>query len=86
MPSMNQKIFEMGFSVETVSVYLLCCSLGDSGARISVKNLRGVWNSTEDDLNKGLNALEDRNILIRTLSDQEGNIFYRLSELEDWKF
>ncbi|MDM8549117.1 hypothetical protein QUF72_03520 [Desulfobacterales bacterium HSG2] len=84
MPSMNQKIFEMGFSVETVSVYLLCCSLADSDARISVKNLLGVWNATEDELNKGLNALEDRNILIRTVSDQEGNVFYRLAEFKDW--
>jgi len=74
----------MGFSVETVSVYLLCCSLADSDTRISVKNLLGVWNATEDDLNKGLNTLEDRNILIRTVSDQEGNVFYRLAEFEDW--
>jgi len=38
-PAMSQKIFNIGLSVETVSVYLLCCSLADADTVISTKSL-----------------------------------------------
>ncbi len=83
-PSMNQKIFELGLPTETISLYLLCCSLADSRASISEKNLLGIWNSTRDVLTEGLDRLENRNILIRTCSDGEENI-YHLTDSNRWK-
>ncbi|MGD8891614.1 MAG: hypothetical protein PVF94_01180, partial [Desulfobacterales bacterium] len=71
-PSMNQKIFKMGLSVETVSVYLMCCSLADTDTTISTKKLFEIWNSTRASLFEGLKDLETRNILRRIISDRAG--------------
>jgi hypothetical protein len=83
-PVMNQKIFDLGLSVETVSAYLLCCSLFDSDTVISTKNLLGIWNSTETALNQGLDELLERNILRRIISESEGNAVYSLNEATEW--
>ena len=82
---MNQMIFKMGLSVETISVYLLCCSLEDSGSAISTKNLLGIWNSTKAALRDGLKDLEKRNIILRILSDRDENNVYQLTAVERWK-
>ena len=84
-PSMNQKIFKMGLSVETVSVYLMCCSLADSDVTISTKKLFEMWNSTRASLLIGLKDLETRNILRRIISDHTGNTVYKLSDVKDWQ-
>ena len=84
-PVMNQKIFDLGLSLETVSVYLLCCSLEDAGTVISTKNLSGIWNSTKSSLLEGLKDLEKRNILRRIISDRAGNNVYKLSDVKNWK-
>jgi hypothetical protein len=83
--SMNQEIFNIGLDVETISLYLLCCGLADSDTAISVKNLLPVWNSSEAALNQGLDELENRNIISRILSDQEGKHIYKLTDLKQWK-
>jgi hypothetical protein len=84
-PAMNQKIFEMNLPVETVSVYLNCCSLTDNDAAISTKNLSRMWNGTEASLLEGLKGLEERNILRKILSDRAGSDVYQLSDGKDWK-
>ena len=84
-PAMNQKIFDLGLSVETVSVYLLCCSFEDADTVISTKNLSGIWNSTKASLLEGLENLEKRNILRRIISDGAGNNVYKLSNVKNWK-
>lgn len=84
--SMNQKIFTIGLSVETVSVYLLCCSLADSGKTISTKNLLEIWNGTDKALNKGLEDLEKKNILQKIISDRDLNAAYQLTDVKKWKF
>ncbi|MGD2150762.1 MAG: hypothetical protein PVF99_09160 [Desulfobacterales bacterium] len=84
-PSMNQKIFKMGLSVETVSVYLMCCSLADTDTTISTKKLFEIWNSTRASLFEGLKDLETRNILRRIISDRAGNNVYQLSDVKNWK-
>ena len=53
-PAMNQKIFNVGLSVETVSVYLICCNLSDNDMAISTKNLSSMWNGAEALLLEGL--------------------------------
>ncbi len=84
-PAMNQKIFELGLLVETVSVYLMCCSLADTDTTISTKKLSEMWNSTRASLLEGLEDLETRNILRRIISDRAGNNVYKLLDVKNWK-
>jgi hypothetical protein len=84
-PAMNQEIFNLDLSVETVSVYLICCNLSDNNTVISTKNLSSMWNGTEALLNEGLKDLEERNILRKIISDGEEKNIYQLSDVKDWK-
>jgi len=84
-PAMNQEIFNLGLSVETVSVYLICCNLSDNNTVISTKNLSSMWNGTEALLIEGLKDLEEMNILRRIISDGEEKNIYQLSDVKDWK-
>jgi len=84
-PAMNQNIFRIGLSVETISVYLLCCSFSDSGAAISTRNLLGVWNGTRESLFAGIKELEKRNILLKIISGGEDKNVYKLTEYKSWK-
>ena len=84
-PAMNQKIFKLGLLVETVSVYLICCSLADTDTTISTKKLSEMWNSTRASLLEGLEDLETRNILRRIISDRAGNNVYKLLDVKNWK-
>lgn len=83
--SMNQEIFKLGLSVETISVYLLCCALSDEGSVISTKNLLGVWNGSPEALSEGIKNLEERNILIKIISDGEDKNVYKLTDMKSWK-
>jgi hypothetical protein len=84
-PAMNQEIFNLGLSVETVSVYLICCNLSDNNTVISTKNLSSMWNGTEALLIEGLKDLEERSILRKIISDGEEKNIYQLSDVKDWK-
>jgi hypothetical protein len=84
-PAMNQEIFNLGLSVETVSVYLICCNLSDNNTVISTKNLSSMWNGTEALLIEGLKDLEERSILRKIISDREEKNIYQLSDVKDWK-
>jgi hypothetical protein len=82
---MNQKIFQMGLSTETVSLYLLCCGLADSGATLSVKNLIEIWNASPEAMNESFIELEERGIVLKIISDGKANHIYKLTDVEDWK-
>ena len=82
--AINQEIFQMGLSVETVSVYLLCCGLAEAGSAISRKTLTGIWNGTPLQLSDGLKILEERGILDRMISGSGDNAVYRLSDPKNW--
>ena len=84
-PSMHQKIFEMGFSTETTSVYLLCCGLADAGSTLSAKNLLTVWNASPKALETGLQELEAHGVVVRILSDGDKHRIYKLTNIENWK-
>lgn len=84
-PAMNQEIFNLDLSVETVSVYLICCNLSDNNTPISSKNLSSMWNGTEVLLIEGLKDLEERNILRKIISDREEKNIYQLTDVKDWK-
>ncbi len=83
--SMDQKIFNIGLPMETVSLYLLCCGLADAGSTISKKNILGIWNSSEEVLKDCLHTLEEKNILLRILSDGKEHDVYKLTEVEQWR-
>jgi hypothetical protein len=84
-PAMNQEIFNLDLSVETVSVYLICCNLSDNNTAISTKNLSSMWNGIEALLIEGLKDLEERNILRKIISDGEEKNIYQMSDVKDWK-
>ena len=83
--SMDQKIFNIGLPMETVSLYLLCCGLADAGSTISKKNILGIWNSSEEVLKDCLHTLEEKNILLRILSDGKEHDVYKLTDVEQWR-
>lgn len=60
---MDQKIFELGLSVEVVSVYLLCTGLADSGQELIFETIRSLWNGTDEELLAGLAELEKKRII-----------------------
>jgi len=82
---MNQDIFKLGLSVETISVYLLCCGLTDQGTVISTKNLLGIWNDSQEALYEGIKNLEERNILLKIISDGEDKNVYKLTDTKSWE-
>jgi len=82
---MDQKIFNIGLPVESVSLYLLCCGLADTGSTISKKNILEIWNSSEEKLKDCLHTLEEKNILFRILSDGKEHDVYKLVDIEQWK-
>jgi hypothetical protein len=82
---MNQAIFDIGLSVETISVYLLVCGLTDAGRSVTSKSLAEVWNGTETALGQGLQDLEDRHIISRILSDGEEHSVYKVMDIHGWK-
>lgn len=84
-PSMNQLIFKMGLSVETISLYLLCCGLADAGRSITGRDLQDVWNDTPESLTEGLRLLERKTILRRIPGDGRDHSTYELTGVEHWK-
>ena len=58
-PAMSQKIFDLNLSMETISVYLMCCGLTDAGSHFSTANMLKIWNGSETSLREGLGALEE---------------------------
>ena len=83
--AVNQKIFQMGLPVETVSVYLLCCGLVESGATPTLKTLTEVWNGTAEQLRQGLRTLEQRNVIATIVSDTGENTAYRIEDADGWQ-
>lgn len=84
-PTMSQKIFELNLPVETISAYLLCCSIVDSGQTITTEYLLEVWNSSTEDLEKALRNLEDKNIVQKIISNQDKKHIYKLNSDKIWK-
>lgn len=84
-PAMNQRIFKMGLPMETVSIYLLCCSLADSDQAITTRSLMDVWNGPPLALAQGLEKLQEKNIIILVLKDSDGTGVYQLAHERSWE-
>jgi len=82
---MSQMIFDLDLPVETISVYLLCCSLADSEQGITTKNIQKIWNGSADALTAGIDDLEKINILMKIISDRKDNNVYQLESVENWR-
>ena len=84
-PSMNQKIFSLNLSTETISVYLMFCGLTDAGAILSTASMLEIWNGSEASLQEGLGTLEERKILKKIISDQDSRDIYILTNVAQWE-
>lgn len=85
---MNRRIFEMGFSVETVSVYLLVCGLEDAGTALRRSEMAKRWTGSDPELDQGLVELEAKNIIQRVLQSTDedgGEVVYRLTDPHSWR-
>lgn len=65
---METRIFELGLSVEAVSLYILLDHFEESMDRVTRDILLTKWNSTEEMLEKSLQELELQGVV--TLNDQ----------------
>jgi hypothetical protein len=81
---MNQKIFQIDLSTESISAYLLCCGLADEGRTVSTKNLMEIWNSSKEALLKSLEDLEGKRIVQKKLTDLEESAVYELTDVHTW--
>ncbi len=77
---MEQKIFNLGLSVETVSVYLLCCALADVDTPVTLESLQSRWNASPDALQEGLATLEKMSIVVRSAPGT-----YSLNKATQWR-
>jgi len=82
--TMSQKIFRLGLDTETISLYLLCCGLIDVGDTLSTKNLKGIWNSSQEALAAGLNDLTAHGIIRRVITPGSEEVVYRLNGEDQW--
>lgn len=61
--AMDQKIFELGLPVVTVSVYLMCTGLADLGEVLSMDKLKSMWSGDDGDLTDGIETLKEHGII-----------------------
>ncbi len=84
-PAMSQKIFALKLEVQTVSLYLLCCALTDAGAAITKSSLMEKWNGDRAGLERELQRLEERNILVESITDKSDEAQYHLMDEKKWR-
>ena len=60
---MDQRIFNMGLTVEATSLYLLMVSLSDGGTVLTRGNMEPFWNGSPEDLTSALEELQRRKVL-----------------------
>ena len=84
-PTRSQQIFTLNLPVETVSLYLLCCGLIDEGRKAALKEIKNIWNGSDEALLNALEELENRNIIRKVISDDAGNDIYRVMDAGHWR-
>lgn len=82
--AVNQRIFQLGLSVETTSLYLICCGMRESGMPISLEGLGQKWNSSEEALARSLGELESMHILQLEPREKVDSPVYVLTPDEVW--
>jgi hypothetical protein len=84
-PAMSQKIFSMNLNVETVSLYLLCCAVADTGTAITQTTLQDKWNGSRSSLEIELIRLQKKNILRRDGAETGENPTYLMVDEKKWR-
>jgi hypothetical protein len=84
-PAMNQRIFEMGFSTEVISLYLLCCGIQDSAMSISTTRIAERWNGSSQALDNALKVLKNRNIVVEIEEGPDHPKQYKLTDVHAWR-
>lgn len=79
---MDQRIFELGLSVVTVSVYLMCTGIADLGEVLTMEMLKAMWSGDEGELIDGIETLKQNGII--SVSDG-ASPHCRLLPSESWK-
>jgi hypothetical protein len=82
---MNREIFNTGLTVETISLYLLCCGLLDAGVSPTAEMLRSKWNASEEAFESSLNELLEKRILRRSPAEDPGEIELRPTDRQRWR-
>jgi predicted HTH transcriptional regulator len=77
---MDQRIFDLGLSTETISLYLLCTGLADSDKALTQELLRSMWNGSREGFDAALMDLEKRGILQK----QGDPVNYRIVPSNEW--
>jgi len=60
---MDQKIFELGLSVQGTSLYLILDSLLSDGQNLSLENVKARWLDSEQQLTQSIQELEGHGIV-----------------------
>ncbi len=81
----DREIFNTGLSMETVSLYLLCCGLIDAGASPTLEMLRSRWNDSDEAFQECLNELLGKGILRRISGADTGQDEFRPEESTRWR-
>jgi hypothetical protein len=83
-PTMEQRIFRMGLSTETISAYLVCCHFEDVKQPISYREMEVRWNSSPESLRQSLTELEQCNVVERIPGEGDDEV-YRLNPTIKWE-
>lgn len=83
-PAMRQRIFSLGLGVETVSLYLLCCAVADTGAAITEARLLDKWNGDRTSLKRELQRLTTHDIIRRRDLSAKEEAEYCLRHERHW--
>ena len=78
---MENKIFELGLSVEAISLYILLDHFGEFEKDISLDAVRTKWSSSESVLTRCLDELDLQGVISR---QNDGNIVH-LTPSPMWK-
>lgn len=76
---MEQRIFEMGLTVQATSLYLLLVSLAQAGAPLTRANVLNFWNAPETDIDQAFAEL-----VMRRVAGTEPGGAWLVRPLQDW--
>ena len=76
---MEQRIFEMGLTVQATSLYLLLVSLAQAGAPLTRANVLSFWNAPEPDIDQAFAEL-----VVRRITGTEAGGAWRVRPIEEW--
>jgi len=63
---MEDRIFELGLTVEGTSLYLLLDAVGGPGADVEMQAVRDRWQGTETELQKSIQELKAHKVAVRS--------------------